>query len=56
MVIPHMTALFFSKEDSQNLHRQKAVRVARPLLKHVLQEGGCLAMATTAIFDECCKA
>jgi hypothetical protein len=25
-------------------------------LKHVLQAGGCLAMATTAIFDECCKA
>jgi hypothetical protein len=56
MVIPHATALFFSKEDSQNLYRQKAVRVARPPLKHVLQVGGCLVMATTTIFDECCKA
>jgi hypothetical protein len=35
MVIPHATALFFLKEDSQNLHWQKAVRVARPPLKHV---------------------
>jgi hypothetical protein len=25
-------------------------------LKHVLQVGGCLVMATTAIFDECYKA
>lgn len=56
MVIPHATALFFSKEDSHTLHRQKAVRVARPPLKHVLQAGGCLVMATTAIFDEYCKA
>jgi hypothetical protein len=56
MVIPHATALFFLEEDSQNLYWQKAVRVARPPLKHVLQVGGCLVMATTAIFDEYYKA
>lgn len=50
------TALFFSKEVSQNLDREKAVRVARPLVKHELQEGGCLGMAVRATFDECCKA
>jgi hypothetical protein len=38
------------------LDRQKAVRVARPLVKHELQEGGCLGMAVRATFDECCKA
>jgi hypothetical protein len=52
----HAIALFFSKEESQNLDRQKAVRVARPLVKHELQEGGCLGMAATATFDEYCKA
>ena len=56
MATRRATALFFSKEVSQNLDRQKAVRVARPLVKHELLVSGCLAMAETATFDECYKA
>ena len=56
MATLHATALFFSKDGSQNLGRLKAVRVARPFSQHDLQAGGCLGMAKRATFDEYCKA